>query len=113
MTEKTAKAPLQLFMKLINNDIVFGNVTNESDGQELRIDEPYTIDRGNIMTYLGEHIPEPLKFIQIHISNVLWAVPLTDLEQIHKFYNNKDLPDDSAKELPEIVTGNSEPLIIK
>ena len=76
------------FFKLINNDMIFGNVeiVPGLNGEEILIKQPYTVKDGNAMPYMYAELTESPKAVQIHPINVLWSVPLDEFAGLNKIY---------------------------
>lgn len=76
------------FFKLINDEVIFGDVEIINNGQhtEILIKTPYTAKNGNIMPYMIDVMMESPAAVQIHPMNVLWSVPLDEFEEANRVY---------------------------
>lgn len=82
------------FFKMINNEIVFGEVQSiqTENGSEIQIIKPFTVKRDAMIPYMSDITGNAPAAIQIHPMNVLWAVPLDEFPQLQNNYEKATSP---------------------
>lgn len=76
------------FFKLINNEVVFGEVEAVQKDQhtEILVKTPYTARNGSIMPYMVDVMGSAPGAIQIHPMNIVWSVPLDEFPEAERVY---------------------------
>jgi|WetSurMetagenome_2_1015567.scaffolds.fasta_scaffold285014_2 hypothetical protein len=76
------------FFKMINNEVIFGEVEviSTENGNEILIKTPYTAKAGNVMPYMLDVMASAPAAVQIHPMNILWSVPLDEFEEANRVY---------------------------
>lgn len=89
MSRPEMKAAGKRVFKLINNEVILGevySVTTEGGGVEIMIKQPFTAKNGNIMPYMVDVLTSAPGGVQIHPMNVIWSVPLDEFPEANKVY---------------------------
>jgi hypothetical protein len=98
-----SKTTVQRFIKLINNDIIFGEMSGNE--QMIFIEKPFTVIKGQVMPYMMEHTNAELKALEVHQMNILWSVPLDEFPAICDVYNKAldGITSDQPEATPSII----------
>lgn len=81
-------AQVKKVIKLINGEIIFGNMegVETPNGTEILVVKPYQAIGGNIMPYCMQDLGNAPGAVQIHPMNVLWSSPLEDFPEVETAY---------------------------